>query len=56
MAASPVGHILRGATTTPGRARRSAAASSAVSETSADSSNPPQLSQRPQGPSAWSSS
>ena len=33
IAARPVGHILRGATTTPGRASRSAAAPSATSET-----------------------
>lgn len=55
-AASPVGHILRGSNSTPGRPSSPRAVSSAVVETSAVNRVPAQLSQRPQGAASSSSS
>ncbi len=52
----PVGHIRRGSTVTPGRSSRSRAAAELVSGTSAATRCPVQLSQRPQGAAAGSSS
>ncbi len=53
---SPVGHIRRGSTSTPGRSSRSRAAAALASGTSAWTRWPVQLSQRPQGAAAGSSS